>query len=274
MSSTAPSKRERSTNSLPSGKGLLDWVKPIFGSTVGAKFIVALTGFALTGFVITHMIGNLQIFLGAEAINEYAKKLKDLGPLLWVARIGLLAVFVVHIGLTIKLKIRSNEARPVPYSHPQTVQATLASRTMIYTGLAILFFTLFHIAHYTLGVVQPIHATADAKELKETKIEGKEASKAAKEIGVLELRDEKGRHDVYRMVIHGFTNPIIAVLYIIAQLFLMVHLSHGVASAFQSLGANTPRLQSTWRCLGWTVTLLVGGGNLAIVASVWLGVIK
>ncbi len=266
MSSTVPSKRERSTNSLPTGKGLLDWVKPVFASTVGAKFIVALTGFALTGFVITHMLGNLQIFLGAEAINEYAKKLKELGPLLWVARIGLLAVLVLHVGLTIKLKIRSNEARPIPYSHPKTVQATLASRTMIYTGLAILFFTLFHIAHFTLGVVQPVQEQVAVKE-GEKKVE-------TKEVGMLDLRDDKGRHDVYRMMIHGFSNPIVAVLYILAQLFLMCHLSHGVASAFQSLGANTPRLQSTWRCLGWAVTLLVGGGNLAIVVCVWAGVIK
>ncbi len=263
MSSTAPSKRERSTNSLPSGNGLLQWILPIFTSTVGMKFLVALTGLALTGFVIAHMLGNLQIFLGREAINEYAKKLKDLGPLLWVARIKLLLIFVVHIGLTIRLKIRSNEARPVPYSHPQTVQATLASRTMIYTGLVILFFTLFHVAHYTLGVVQPVDSPVAVKDGEKTKT-----------ISMLELHDEKGRHDVYRMVIHGFTNPIISVLYILAQLFLMLHMSHGIASAFQSLGANTPRLQSTWRCLGWAITLLVGGGNLAIVVCVWLGVIK
>ncbi len=272
MSSTAPSKRERPTNSLPSGKGLLAWVQPIFGSTVGSKFIVGLTGFALTGFVITHMLGNLQIFLGPDAINEYAKKLKEMGPLLWVARIGLLAIFVLHIVFTIKLKIRSNEARPVPYVYPQTVQASLASRTMIYTGLAILFFTLFHIAHYTVGVVQPINVPVAGADKNDAKGEARKVE--MKEVSVLELRDDKGRHDVYRMVIHGFTNPIVAVLYIIAQLFLMMHLSHGVASAFQSLGANTPRLQSTWRCLGWTVTLLVGGGNLAMVACIWAGVIK
>src|ERR1700690_3704158 len=99
MSSTAPSKRERSTNSLPSGQGLLDWLKPIFASTVGSKFLVALTGLALSGFVIVHMLGNLQIFLGPDAINEYARKLKELGPLLWVARIGLLAIFLLHISI-------------------------------------------------------------------------------------------------------------------------------------------------------------------------------
>src|ERR1019366_6804364 len=135
MSSTVPSKRERPTNSLPSGKGLLDWLLPVFASTVGGKFLVALTGLALTGFVIVHMAGNLQIFLGAEAINEYAKKLKDLGPLLWIARIGLLVVFVIHIWLALRLKIRSREARPIGYAHEQTVQASFASRSMVLSGL-------------------------------------------------------------------------------------------------------------------------------------------
>ena len=83
------------------------WFAPLFGSTVGAKFLVAITGLALTGFVIVHMLGNLQIFLGREAINEYAHKLKSLGPLLWVARLSLLAIFVIHIWLAIRLKLRS-----------------------------------------------------------------------------------------------------------------------------------------------------------------------
>ena len=266
MSSTVPSKRERPTNSLPSGKGLLDWLLPVFASTVGGKFLVALTGLALTGFVIVHMAGNLQIFLGAEAINEYAKKLKDLGPLLWIARIGLLVVFVIHIWLALRLKIRSREARPIGYAHEQTVQASFASRSMVLSGLLILAFTLFHIAHYTLGAVQPVPA--------EVVKDGTPAQVETKEVSMLELRDAKGRHDVYRMMILGFTNPLIAILYIVAQLVLMLHLSHGVASLFQTLGLNSPRTQATFRYLGWAVTLLVGGGNIAMVVAVWAGMVK
>jgi succinate dehydrogenase / fumarate reductase, cytochrome b subunit len=256
MSSTAPSKRERPTNSLPSGKGLLDWIKPIVASTVGGKFLVALTGAALTGFVIVHMLGNLQIFLGPDAINEYAKKLKDMGPLLWAARIGLLTVFVIHIAVTIRLKLRSNDARPVPYAHPATVQASIASRTMVYSGLVILLFVVFHIAHFTTGSIQTVVDTDGVTK------------------SMLELKDKHGHSDVYRMMIYGFSNPGLAILYILAQLVLMAHLSHGVASTFQTLGLNTPRLQSTWTCLGWIVTLLVGGGNIAIVVAVWAGVLK
>jgi succinate dehydrogenase / fumarate reductase cytochrome b subunit len=258
MSSTAPSKRERPTNSLPSGNGLLAWLMPFFGSTVGGKFLMALTGLALSGFVIVHMAGNLQIFLGPDAINEYAHKLKELGPLLWVARLGLLTVFAIHIGLALRLKIRAEGARPIDYAHKQTVQATIASRTMFYTGNLILIFALLHIAHYTLGYVQQVVDTDGATK------------------SLLDLRDTHvpPRHDVYRMIIAGFTNPIIAVLYIFAQLALMLHLSHGVASLFQSLGLNTPRTQSTFKLLGWAVTLLVGGGNIAIVLAVWFGLLK
>jgi succinate dehydrogenase / fumarate reductase cytochrome b subunit len=268
MSSLVPSKRERPTNALPSGKGLLDWLKPIFASSVGGKFLTALTGLALTGFVIVHMLGNLQIFLGPDAINEYAKKLKDLGALLWVARIGLLAVFLLHIALSLRLQWRSKAARPVPYSFKNTVQATIASRTMVLSGLVIFLFVVFHIAHYTLGVVQTVGEGPEYATNTVWYTNG-----YPRDINLPELKDEKGRHDVYRMMILGFSNPGLAILYIVAQLVLMLHLSHGVASTFQTLGLNTPRLNTTWRCLGWTIALVVGIGNIAIVLAVWTGLL-
>lgn len=270
MSSTAPSKRDRSTNSLPSGQGLLHWLKPIFASTVGGKFLVALTGLALTGFVIAHLLGNLQIFLGRDALNDYAVKLKDFGPLLWIARIGLLTVFVIHIWLALRLKIRSREARPIAYAHEQTVQASFASRSMVLSGLLIFVFVVFHIAHYTLGAIQPVPAPSE-EEQKEMLAKGVKFE--PKQQSLLELKDPKGRQDVYQMTIYGFTNPLIAVLYIIGQLVLMLHLSHGIASVFQTLGLNTPRTQSTFRILGWAITLIVGGGNIAIVIAVWFGLL-
>jgi succinate dehydrogenase / fumarate reductase cytochrome b subunit len=269
MSSTAPSKRQRSTNSLPSGKGLLHWLKPILASSVGGKFLVALTGLMLSGFVVVHMLGNLQIFLGPDAINEYAHQLKNAGLLLWTARIALLIVFVVHLVLALRLQMSAREARPVPYAHEKTVQASYASRTMGYSGVMLLAFVLFHIAHYTVGVIQPLPVPAEKKKSDDAK----KPDEPPPEISLLELTDNAGRHDVYRMMIVGFSNPLIAVLYIAAQLALMLHLSHGFASTFQSLGLNTPRLQATWTCLGWAITLLVGGGNLAIVGAVWAGIL-
>jgi succinate dehydrogenase / fumarate reductase cytochrome b subunit len=277
MSSTAPSKRARPTNSLPSGNGLLQWLKPILASSVGSKFLVAITGLALSGFVVVHMLGNLQIFLGPDEINEYAKKLKEGVGLLWTLRIGLLTVFVIHIVLAIRLNIRAREARPIPYAHEETVQASYASRTMIYSGLVILAFAAFHIAHYTLGVVQPAPQPAPTEEAKKKDDKNDETKKKDDkpatpiEISLLELRDDKGRHDVYRMMIIGFSHPLVASLYLIAQIVLMMHLSHGIASTFQSLGLNTPRLQTLWFCLSWAITLIVGGGNIAIVIAVWAG---
>src|SRR5687768_4614490 len=99
MSNLAPTKRDVPVNSLPSRTGIGQWFRPYVTSTVGSKMLVAVTGLMLTGFLIAHMIGNLKIFAGPQAINDYAAFLKDLGPLLWVARIGLLTVFILHIYL-------------------------------------------------------------------------------------------------------------------------------------------------------------------------------
>jgi succinate dehydrogenase / fumarate reductase cytochrome b subunit len=223
---------------------------------VGSKFLVAVTGFLLTGFVVQHMIGNLKMFGGRDAMNSYAAFLKGLGPLLWVARIGLLLVFLAHILLAMKLKARSLAARPIAYQYQNTIQATAASRSMVMTGLVILVFTIYHIAHFTLGLTQNYEKPGDFL----TKVDPTPADPL--------------RHDVYSMVIAGFTNPGVAITYIVAQVVLLVHLSHGVASVFQTLGLNTPRTQRLFKTLGWVVALTVFAGNLAIVVAVWTGVVK
>src|SRR5207248_2495188 len=110
-------------------------------------------------FVIAHLIGNLKLLTGGpesrDAINAYAHFLKhDLGLLLWLVRAGLLAIFVLHLTLAIRLKLRSVAARPIPYSYARTVQAGVASRTMVWTGLVVGLFVLFHLAHYTFGWVK------------------------------------------------------------------------------------------------------------------------
>src|SRR5439155_7865184 len=115
------------------------------------KSLIALTGLGLTGFVIAHMLGNLQTYMGRDKLNTYAKLLKDMGPLLWAARFGLLALLVLHVILSIRLKLLAYRARPIPYFHEQTIQSSIASRTMLHTGLIILAFLSFHLAHYTFG---------------------------------------------------------------------------------------------------------------------------
>lgn len=235
---------------MSTGGGALAWVQNIFSTTVGSKIIVAVTAIALTGFVIVHLIGNLKIFSGQEAINSYAQFLKDLGPFLWVARGGLLAMFLLHIFLVLRLKSRSAAARPVPYAYPVTIQASAASRFMLMTGLVILVFVLFHLAHYTFGMVKP--AVIDCKE-----------------VNYLELHDAQGRHDVYTMVVQGFRNPYISAFYLFAQVILFWHLSHGIGSVFQTLGLNSARFQRLIGRLAWLLALLILIGNCFIVVAVW-----
>ncbi len=261
MSSQAPTKQQSPTNTSPSGYGLPQWVQQVWSSTVGSKLLIALTGTLLTGFVIAHLVGNLKIFGGANDINGYAKFLKSLGPLLWVARIGLLAIFVLHMYLALKLALRAKAARPVKYQYEKTIQATFASRTMPYTGVVILLFAAFHLAHYTFGWTN----TTQAYDLKTGAI--------VENANYLSLVDSEGRHDVYSMVVAGFRNPLLSILYIVAQIGLLIHMSHGVASVFQTFGFNSPRSQKFVTLTAWGVAGFVALGNIAIVIAVWTGVV-
>jgi succinate dehydrogenase cytochrome b subunit len=263
MSSAAPTKRDHPTNTLPSGKGVLDWLKPFVTSSVGMKVSTAVTGILLTGFVIVHLIGNLKVLPalgGQDSVNSYAEFLKDLGPLLWIARGLLLAVFGLHIYLGLTLAMRASAARPVRYKHPATIQASTSSVTMHWTGLAILAFVAFHLAHFTFGWV----GTTEALD---------PTAGHMVQANYLALVDAKGRHDVYSMMVAGFRNPVVAGLYVVAMGFLYMHLSHGIGSALQSLGLNTPRLQPFVSGLSRALAFLVAAGNTWIVVAVQAGLV-
>lgn len=219
----------------------------IFKSTLGRKYIMAITGLGLIGFVLMHMMGNLLIYLGPDKLNAYAESLEDLGGLLWVARFGLLGLVVAHITVAIQLKMLSQEARPVPYVANNTIKATLASRTMMVSGLILLLFIIYHLLHFTLNVTNPEFA---------------------------ELVDTKNHHDVYRMVVMGFQNVYSSVFYIIAMVCLGLHLAHGASSCFQSLGLNTPKYTPYTQKVGPVLATLVVLGNSSIPLSVLLGIIK
>ncbi|PYL37576.1 MAG: hypothetical protein DMF34_09935 [Verrucomicrobia bacterium] len=123
-----------------------------YHSSVGKKMIVALSGIILILFVIGHLLGNLQIFLGPDWINGYSQHLRDLGPILWIIRIFLLTTVIVHIYVTIRLAIDNRRARPEAYIDKQHVKATFASRHMVMSGLIVLAFIIYHIAHFTVRV--------------------------------------------------------------------------------------------------------------------------
>lgn len=210
--------------------------------------IVAITGVILILFVIGHLLGNLQIFLGPEWINAYSQHLRDLGPLLWLIRIILLATVLLHIYFTILLAIENRRARPNAYKDRDYVKATWASRHMVVSGLVVLAFIIFHLLHFTARKFNP-------------------------QFPLLKL-DPLNRYDVFSMMVYGFQNYYVSGFYILGLFLLTLHLSHGSSSFFQSLGLNnkklTPRLATAGRILAWLLFL----GYAAIPVAILLGLIK
>ena len=217
-------------------------------SSVGRKIIVAVTGVILILFVIGHLLGNLQIFLGPEWINAYSQHLRDLGPLLWLIRAFLLTTVILHIYFTILLAIENRRARPERYIDRQYVKASWASRHMVVSGLVVLAFIIFHLLHFSGRKFNP-------------------------QFPPLKL-DPLDRYDVYSMMVYGFQNVYVSSFYIVGLFLLTLHLTHGSSSFFQSLGLNnqrlTPRLAIGGRILAWLLFI----GYTSIPIAVLLGFIK
>ena len=219
----------------------------LWQSSVGKKYVMAITGLGLFGFVVVHMLGNLQIYLGPEHINAYAKTLKATPAILWGARLGLLFITILHITAAAQLTRANRQARPIAYIHKKPVASTFASRTMIISGLVLIAFIVFHLAHFTIGWVDPQY---------------------------LEFRDSADRHDVYRMMVTGFSNPIISLFYLISMGLLLFHLSHGVSSLFQSLGLRSKKIAGVLDKVARGTALILFLGNASIPLSILAGVIK
>jgi succinate dehydrogenase / fumarate reductase, cytochrome b subunit len=225
----------------------LNAISSFFTSSIGRKWTVAVTGLLLFGFVIGHLIGNLQIFLGPEPLNRYGAFLQGLGELLWAIRFGLLVMFVVHIVATIKLRLENRAARPVPYAVTKRVRSTLAARWMLLSGLTVLCFVVFHLLHFTTHNIDRSFAA---------------------------LHDAQGRHDVYRMMILGFSNKAASAFYIVGVGLLSVHLNHGFQSLFQTLGLSSAKLSSCWIKTGQAISWLIFIGYVSIPVAVLAGVVK
>ena len=240
------------------------------------------------GFLVAHMAGNLLIYAGPDAINSYAQALKKNPPLLWMARTGLFVLFTIHIILGIWLSRQNQEARPTRYVYEDTRKATWASRNMLLTGLLIFAFLLYHLAHFTLGYVEKatVFDRQDGRnislpylDLEETydQAEEKYVSRYAfkgdgKPSGVFE--GKKHRHDVYRMVVTGFSNPLITLSYLFAMFALWLHLWHGGSSWLQTLGISNPRLKPIVNWFGPVLATILLVGNCSIPLSIWLGLIR
>jgi succinate dehydrogenase / fumarate reductase cytochrome b subunit len=219
----------------------------IFTSSLGKKFLMALTGAGLFLFVIAHMVGNLQIFLGPESINRYGHFLQTTPEILWPARIGLLAFVIIHIWASISLTIENRAARAAGYEVKELVAASVASRTMIWSGLIIFAFVCFHLAHYTLLWVHPEYRN---------------------------LLDARGQHDIYRMMILGFSSWCVSGFYVLSIGLLCIHLSHGTSAMFQSLGLKNAAYECLIDRLAKIVALLIFLGYISIPIAVLAGVVK
>lgn len=219
----------------------------LFTSSLGKKVLMAITGAGLFLFVVGHLLGNLQIFLGPEAINRYGHFLQTTPEILWPARMGLLAFVIIHIWTSISLTLENRAARGCQYEVKEVVAATLASRMMIWSGLIIFAFIAFHLAHYTLLIVHPEFR---------------------------DLHDANGWHDIYRMMILGFSNYWVSGFYVLSIGLLCLHLSHGASAMFQSLGLRNEAYTCAIDGLAKVVAVIIFLGYISIPLAVLAGVVK
>ncbi|MBL7975528.1 MAG: succinate dehydrogenase cytochrome b subunit [Candidatus Kapabacteria bacterium] len=220
-------------------------IRTYLQSTIMSKVIMALSGLAVIGFLLAHLAGNLLVFGGPEAINKYGQGLRDLGGLLWVLRGGIVVAFIAHIFTSIQLKQRNASARKVSYANTQPVNSTFASRTMLISGLSILIYLLFHLSHFTWGMVNPKSFN-----------------------GSYILQDGRIVHDVYAMVVADFQNPIISIVYIVAVTLVMFHTTHAFSSAFQTLGINHPSYNGLIKKAGLGIAILFWIGYVSIPVAI------
>ena len=198
-------------------------------SSLGRKFVMGLTGFMLLGFLVFHLLGNLTLY-GADdgsTFTAYADKLHSLGPLMYVAEVALVLLFGIHIWMAFALTKQNRDARPDAYVVKKTIgESTVASRNMFITGSIVLGFLIVHIINFRFaGGITPLHSD-----------------------------------DLYKRVVDVLSNPIYAAIYVAGMVALGFHLCHGFRSAFQSLGANHPRLNVAAKRIGIVIAVVIAVG--------------
>ena len=218
----------------------------LWRSTIGKKYVMALTGLIWFGYLILHLWGNLKIYAGPAFINDYGAFLRTVGEpffgysqLLWLVRIVLIPAFVLHVWAAVQLAARDRESRPIAYSVRKNLESTLASRTMIWGGLFILLFVIYHLLDFTFGTLNPSYQEGN----------------------------------IYHNVVASFRVWPVSVFYILAMLAVGLHLFHGIWSLFQTLGWNTARANRLIRNFATLAALLLTAGNISIPVAVLTGVV-
>lgn len=240
-------------------------VGSLFCSSIGRKILMAVTGVILIGFVTGHLVGNLQIFQEPDHINGYAQFLHGLGPLLWIARLVIIASVFIHVWAATVLTLENKQARGGEYGIKHTIRATLASRTMRMTGYVVLAFLIYHLAHFTWGVVQT-DTFKETPPLNHYIMQGD-----YRVAGFIVVKAGTDVLDVHSMVILGFQKKIVSLFYIVAVGLLSFHLLHGFDSLFQTFGLRSGKWSGALRKIALAFCVVYFLGNLMIPGAVLLG---
>jgi succinate dehydrogenase / fumarate reductase cytochrome b subunit len=210
-----------------------------YQSAIGKKFVMAVTGLILFGFVLVHMLGNLQVYLGAAVMNEYGRKLHEAAPLLWSV--------LLHIVAALQLMRLNAGARPQGYVKLSPQVSNYATRTMRWSGPILAAFIIYHLLHFTTGTAHPDFAWQD-----------------------------RAAHvpAPYENVVAGFSNPLVSAFYILSMILLGMHINHGAWSLFQSIGFHHPRYTPLLRKLGRYASYALVAGNCSIPIAVMAGVVR
>ena len=218
-------------------------IKKSILSSLVKKFVMAITGFVLASFLLVHMLGNLQTLEGGpHAINAYANFLQTLPwEFLWGFRCALAACFVLHFLMAYLLVVENNKARPQTYAVKKNLTSTFASRTMIYTGTIVIAFGIIHILHYTMLKLNPEFKVLDW-------------------VATSGMYEGKTLHDVYAMMILGFSNTWVSLAYIFSMVVIGFHLSHGVSSMFQSVGFRDEKWRYRLNAIAVAYCVVIAAG--------------
>ncbi len=217
-------------------------LRKFYGSMVGKKFVMGVTGLIGIGFVILHSLGNLLVFRGPDAINSYSHFLKSTLELLWTLRLVLVLAVILHVIAAIQITRQSRAARPIGYTKRETQVATISSRTMRWGGALLLVFIIVHILHFTTGNIRPA--------------------------GVF------SREDVYANVVTSFRIWWVALFYVVSMIALGLHLLHGAWSSVRSIGVSPPSPHPLHRRISLVIAIFVWAAFTAIPVAVFLGVVR
>ncbi len=258
MAQVVTSKRGPVTGTATHQRKKRPFLLDLYSTAVGKKYVMGLTGIAMMGFVLFHMIGNLKMYAGAADLDHYAHFLQTLlyplapkGWVLWILRGGLISMLFLHLHAAWSLTVLNRHARPVKYQSKRDYQiANFASRTMRWSGMIVLAFIVWHLLDLTFGVVN-----SHVGEM------------------ITHTGDEESVKSVYASVVHSFERTPVALFYVVANILLGIHLFHGTWSIFQSLGWNNPRFNNWRRGFATGFASLVVLGNVSFPIAVMAGIV-